>query len=150
MSFHDFQDTLEKNNDKYKTSTINNKDDKFDEIQDGTYGANVIGAEFCLSKTQQKKQIKVIFRIDGPTHTGRQHFQYYGLEDENGLKFLKWLISSLGLKMEELTQLTEIKEEMIGKKLFLKVSTKDGKKRYWPEEIKEDSPDYSLEPQVPF
>ena len=141
MSFNDFQSVLEQNNKTFKDSEISS----FEDLPDGIFEVKIIDYKFGHSKKTQKWQLSVTFRVEGPTHQGRQIFNYYGLEDPNGLKFLKWLLSYIDLPTDDLTKIEDIALEFKGKELDMQVMTKNGSKRYYPKKKADPSLNYNLE-----
>jgi len=156
MSFEDYQEILERNNEKYKKIEENSG---YQEFPDGLFEFTITKHAFQKSQFNNEPQLMVSFRCDGPVYIGKTNTIYYSLENEFGLKALKWMLKTIDISLHELTELMNIHNEIDGKRLVFKVVTKpDNKgiprKRFYPqkhEELAVPGLDYDLpKSDVPF
>jgi hypothetical protein len=110
-----------------KANENKSKGGSFDELEDGRYLTVITDAEVGESKSSDRLQIMIAFKVQEGELTGKTKRAYYGLDTEMGVQIAVQTLFRLGIEVEDPSELEDKLKEAKGKIVKIQLKTKAGK-----------------------
>lgn len=105
----------------FQEAQVSSKSDKSKPVPDGKYEAETV--KVVPSKYKNDPQLNLHIRITNGNHKGRMVFKKYTLNTK-GMGYLKTDLAVMGVPLEDLGQLKDHLENMLGKRVKINVQNK--------------------------
>lgn len=105
----------------FQEAQISSRSDKSKPVPDGKYEAETV--KVVPGKFNGKQQLNLHIRIVNGNYKGRMVFRRYTL-DPKGMGYLKTDLSVMGVPLEDLSQLKDHLENMLGKRIKINIQNK--------------------------